>query len=84
MSPSVMFAQPLAQSLVKLSMLIKETRQLGYETFSGSDDAMIAKNWLKKVYDTVTDMELEDDHKLRVATRLIDKNVAIQWDNLKL
>ena len=42
------------------------------------------KNWLKRVSDTLTDMELDDDLKLRVATRLIDKSAATRWDNLKL
>ena len=30
------------------------------------------------------DMELEDSLKLKVATKLIDKSAATQWDNLKL
>ena len=30
------------------------------------------------------DMELEDNLKLKVATRLMDKNVATWWENLKL
>ena len=30
------------------------------------------------------DMELEDNLKLKVATRLMDKGVATWWDNLKL
>ena len=47
-------------------------------------DAIMAKNWLKKVFDTLTDMERDDDLKLRVATRLIDKSAATWWDNLKL
>ena len=29
-------------------------------------------------------MELDDDLKLRVATRLIDKSATTWWDNLKL
>ena len=29
-------------------------------------------------------MELNDELKLRVATRMIDKNAATWWDNLKL
>ena len=32
----------------------------------------------------MTDMKLDDELKLRVATRLMDKSVAIWWDNLKL
>ena len=30
------------------------------------------------------DMELEDDFKLKVATRLMDKSAATWWKNLKL
>ena len=29
-------------------------------------------------------MELDDELKLRVATKLMDKSVATWWDNLKL
>ena len=29
-------------------------------------------------------MELYDEWKLRVTTRLMDKSIAIWWDNLKL
>ena len=57
---------------------------MGCETFSSLVDAVAAKNWLKRVSNTLTDMKLEDDLKLRVATRLIDKSVATWWDNLKL
>ena len=57
---------------------------MGCETFSGTVDVGAIKNWLKRVSDTLTNMELDDKLKLRVATRLIDKNAAIWWDNLKL
>ena len=36
------------------------------------------------VSNTLTDMELDDELKLRVATRLIDKSTTTWWDNLKL
>ena len=78
------YAQPSTQPGVKLSKLVKETRLLGCQTFSGSVDAIMAKNWIKKVLYTVVDMELEDTLKLRVATRLLDQNAAIWWENLKL
>ena len=71
------FAQPSAQLMIKISKLVKEARQLGCETFSGSVDVVAAKNWLKKVFDTLTDMELNEELKLRVATRLFDKSAAI-------
>ena len=44
----------------------------------------MAKKWLKGVSDTLIDMEFNDDLKLRVATRLIDKSVVTWWNNLKL
>ena len=84
MTPTITFAQPLAQAVVKLSKLVKKTRQLGCETFFGTVDDVVAKNWLKKVSDTLIDMELNDELKLGVATRLIDKSDATWWDNLKL
>ena len=59
-------------------------RQLSCETFFGSVDAILVKNWLKRVSDILTDMKLNDDLKLRVATRLIDKSAATWLDNLKL
>ena len=82
MPPTITFAPPPAQPVVKLSKLIKEARQLGCETFSSITDA--AKNWLKRVSNTLTNMELDDELKLRVATRLIDKSAITWWDNLKL
>ena len=78
------FVPPPAQSAITLSKLVKEAKQLGCETFSGTIDAVVAKNWLKSVSDTLTDMELDDELKLRVATRLMDKSTATWWDNLKL
>ena len=44
----------------------------------------MAKNQLKRISDTLIDMELDDDLKQRVTTRLIDKSAATWWDNLKL
>ena len=69
-------AQPSTQPGLKLSKLVKEARLLGCQTFSGTMDAIVAKNWIKKVSDTMVDMELEDTLKLRVATRLLDQSAA--------
>ena len=69
---------------MKLFKLVKKARLLGCQTFSGSTDALVAKNWLKKIFDTLTDMELDDSLKLKMATRLMDKSVTTWWDNLKL
>ena len=86
-SPTTAFTQPVVPQQgqgVKLSKLIKKAKQLGCETFFGLVDAVVARNWLKKVFDTLTDMELDENLKLRVATRLIDKSATTWWDNLKL
>ena len=74
--PTTTYAQPLTHTWVKLSKLVKKARQLSCETFSGSIDAIMARSWLKRIFDTLTDMELDDELKVRVATRLIDKSAA--------
>ena len=84
MPPMTNLPQSSTTPRIKLSKLIKKARTLGCETFSGTVDAVIARNWLKRVSDTLNDMELDDDLKLKVATRLIDKSATTWWDNLKL
>ena len=74
--PPTTFTQSSTQSGVKLFKLVKEAKLLGCETFSGTVDVVVAKNWLKRVIDTLTDMELNDSLKLKVATRLMDKSAA--------
>ena len=76
MPPMTTLPQSSTTSGIKLSKLIKEARTLGYETFSRSVDAVVERNWLKRVSDTLNDMELDDELKLKVATRLIDKSAA--------
>ena len=41
-------------------------------------------NQQKRVFDTLTDIELDNNLKLRVITKLIDKSAVTWWDNLKL
>ena len=84
MLPTITFPQLLTQTEIKLSKLVKKARLLGCETFSGSVDAIVTTNWLKRVTDILTDMELNDELNLKVATRLIDKSAATWWDNLKI
>ena len=78
------YALPFTQPGVKLSKLVKKARLLGCQTFSGTVDAIVAKNWIKKVSDTMVDIELEDTLKLRVAMRLLDQSAATWWESLKL
>ena len=47
--------------------------RMGCETFLSIVDVVAKKNWLKRVSDTLIDMELDDELKLRIATKLIDK-----------
>ena len=47
-------------------------------------DEVVARNWLNKAFDTLTDMELDENLKLKVAIRLMDKSAATWWNNLKL
>ena len=70
------FVSPPTQPTLKLSKLVKETRQVGCETFSDTVDAIAAKNQLKKVSDILTDIKLDDELKLRVATRLMDMSAV--------
>ena len=57
--------------------MVKEARQLGCSTFEGTSDAIVAKQWQKKVVATFDDMSLEDDLKLKVATKLLDKRASV-------
>ena len=76
MPPMAPFITPLAQPTLKLSKLVKEARQLGCETFSGTVGVVVVKNWQKRVSDTLTNMKLDDELKLRMASRLMDKSAA--------
>ena len=49
-----------AQPVIKLSILVKKARRLGCETFLGIVEAIATKNWLKRVSDTLIDIELDD------------------------
>ena len=84
MPPMAPLVTPPAHPTMKLSKLVKDARQLGCETFSGTINVVTAKNWLKRISDTLIDMELDDELKLSMATRLMDKNAATWRDNLKL
>ena len=84
MRPMAPLVTPPAHPALKLSKLVKEARQLGYETFFDIVDAIAVKNLLKKISDTLIDMELDDELKLRVTTRLVDKSATTWWDYLKL
>ncbi|XP_039119002.1 proline-rich protein 36-like [Dioscorea cayenensis subsp. rotundata] len=71
-----------SQSLF-LSKLLKEARQLGCSSFDGTSDAMVAKEWLKRVIATFDDMVLEEDLRLKVATRLLEGRARVWWESLK-
>ena len=71
-----------SQTLI-LSKLVKEACQLGCSTYEGTSDAIVAKQWLKKVVATFDDMSLVNVLKLKVAIRLLDKRVSVWWENLR-
>ena len=73
--PMAPIISPPAQPILKLSKLVKEARHLGCETFFSIVNAVTTKNWLKRILDTLTNMEL-DELKLKVATRVMDKSVT--------
>ena len=62
-----------------LSKLIKEARLLGCENFSGVYDATIAREWLERVKDTFRDMRLDDESKMLVVVRLLEKGAKTWW-----
>ena len=66
-----------------LSKLIKVARLLGCENFSGVYDATIAREWLERVKDTFRDMRLDDESKMLVVVRLLEKGAKTWWENLK-
>ena len=45
----IIFAQSSAQQGVKLSKLVKNARLLGCQIFSRSVDAIVAKNWIRRL-----------------------------------
>ncbi|XP_039143934.1 uncharacterized protein LOC120281061 [Dioscorea cayenensis subsp. rotundata] len=44
---------------------------------------MVAKEWLKQVIATFDDMVLEEELRLKVATRLLDSRARVWWESLK-
>ena len=72
------------QPTIKLSKLVKEARHLGCDIFSSIVDVVAARNWLKRISITLTNMELDDELKLRVIIELMVKSATTWCDNLKL
>ncbi|EOX93975.1 Gag protease polyprotein [Theobroma cacao] len=68
---------------VSISKKLKEVRQLGCVSFTGELDATRAKDWINQVSETLSDMRLDDDMKLMVATRLLQKRARTWWNSVK-
>ncbi|KAH7691842.1 Retroviral ribonuclease H protein [Dioscorea alata] len=66
-----------------LSKLLKEARQLGCGSFDGTSDALVAKEWLKRVIATFDDMVLDEVLRLKVATRLLEGIARVWWESLR-
>ncbi|EOX94156.1 Gag protease polyprotein [Theobroma cacao] len=65
---------------VSIFKKLKEARQLGCVSFTGELDATVAKDWINQVSETLSDMRLDDDMKLMVATRLLEKRARTWWN----
>ena len=65
MPPTTTFPQPSTHTRIKLFKLVKEDRLLGYEIFFGSVDDIVVRNGVKRVFDTLSNMELDDELNLK-------------------
>ncbi|WRX12317.1 zinc finger protein [Theobroma cacao] len=68
---------------VFISKKLKEARQLGYVSFTGELDVIVARDWIIQVSETLTYMGLDDEMKLKVATRLFEKRARTLWNSVK-
>ncbi|EOY08397.1 Gag protease polyprotein [Theobroma cacao] len=68
---------------VSISKKLKEARQLGCVSFTGELDATVAKDWINQVSETLSDIGLDDDMKLMVATRLLEMRARTWWNSVK-
>ncbi|EOY31685.1 Uncharacterized protein TCM_038736 [Theobroma cacao] len=85
-SPVVPPATPLVPPPIQdvsISKKLKEARQLGCVSFTGELDATVAKDWINQVSETLSDMGLDDDMKLMVAMRLLEKRARTWWNSVK-
>ncbi|EOY32140.1 Gag protease polyprotein [Theobroma cacao] len=80
--PPVTPSVPLAHD-VSISKKLKEARQLCCVSFVGELDATAAKDWINQVLETLSDMRLEDEMKLIVAMRLLEKRARTWWNSVK-
>ncbi|EOY18964.1 Gag protease polyprotein, putative [Theobroma cacao] len=81
MPPKV--AQALAAFFIAMAGQAQEARQLGCVSFTGELDPTVAKDWINQVSKTLSDMRLEDDMKLMVAMRLLEKRARTWWNSVK-
>ncbi|WRX10265.1 Reverse transcriptase domain - like 10 [Theobroma cacao] len=80
--PVTPLVPPLVQD-VSISKKLKEARQLVCVSFTGELDATMAKDWINQVLETLSDIRLDDDMKLMVATRLLEKRARTWWNSVK-
>lgn len=67
-----------------LSKLLKKARKLGCISFDVTSDAMVAKEWLKRVIATLDNMILKEKLRLKVTTTLLEGSARVWWDSLKI
>ncbi|EOX99711.1 Gag protease polyprotein [Theobroma cacao] len=68
---------------VSISKKLKEARQLGCVSFTGELDETVVRDWVIQVSETLTDMRLDDEMKLKVATWLFEKRARTKWSSVK-
>ncbi|WRX11508.1 Reverse transcriptase domain - like 10 [Theobroma cacao] len=68
---------------VSIFKKLKKASQLGCVSFTGELDATVAKDWINQVSETLSDMRLDDDMKLMVATRLLENRARTWWNSVK-
>ncbi|WRX21068.1 Retrotransposon gag domain - like 10 [Theobroma cacao] len=81
--PPVVPLVPTPVQDVSIYKKLKEARQLCCVSFTGELDATVAKDWINQVSETFSDMRLDDDIKLMVATRLLEKRARTWWNSVK-
>ncbi|XP_017985245.1 PREDICTED: caskin-1-like [Theobroma cacao] len=85
-APSVPPPPPLVPPLVpdvSIAKKWKEARQLDYVSFTSELDPTVAKDWINQVSETFFDIRLDDDLKLMVTTRLLEKRARTWWNSVK-
>jgi hypothetical protein len=67
-------------SVVALVRTVKSMREMGCEFFFGEADAEVAVRWLRKVEDTLEEIQVAQELRVRCATQLLSDRAHSWWD----